>query len=64
MGADVCVELVGIAGVVQEGLEMLRVGGRYLWISNIVAGASAEIVPHDVVRLSRAIHGVVVYNPG
>ncbi len=63
VGADVCVELVGIAGVVQEGLEMLRVGGRYLWIGNIVAGSAAEIVPHDVVRLSRTIRGVVVYEP-
>ena len=63
VGADVCVELVGIAGVVQEGLELLRVGGRYLWIGNIVAGAAAELVPHDVVRLARTIRGVVVYEP-
>jgi D-arabinose 1-dehydrogenase-like Zn-dependent alcohol dehydrogenase len=34
-GADVVAEFVGSPAVVQEGLEMLRYGGRYLWIGNI-----------------------------
>ena len=49
-GADVCVEVAGVPGVVQEGLEMLRIGGRYLWMGNIVPGAAARIVPHDATR--------------
>ena len=62
VGADVCVEVVGVPGVVQEGLEALRVGGRYLWMGNIVPGQAAEIVPHDAVRLPKAILGVLAYD--
>jgi threonine dehydrogenase-like Zn-dependent dehydrogenase len=62
VGADVCVEVVGIAGVVQEGIEMTRVGGRYLWMGNIVPGMEAEIVPHDVVRQPKTIRGVLAYD--
>jgi L-iditol 2-dehydrogenase len=64
VGADVCVEVVGVAGVVQEGLEMTRVGGRYLWMGNIVPGLTAEIVPHDAVRQPKSIRGVLAYDRG
>ncbi len=59
--ADVCVEVVGIPAVVQEGLEFLRAGGRYLWMGNIVPEAKAEIVPHDAVRRPKQILGVLTY---
>ena len=62
VGTDVCVEVAGIAGVVQEGLEMTRVGGRYLWMGNIVPGMTAEIVPHDAVRQPKTIRGVLAYD--
>ena len=61
-GADVVVEVAGIAGIVQEGLEMTRVGGRYLWMGNIVPGVAAEIVPHDAVRQPKTIRGVLAYD--
>ncbi len=62
VGSDVCVEVVGLAGVVQEGLEMTRVGGRYLWMGNIVPGQKTEIVPHDAVRQPKSIRGVLAYD--
>jgi threonine dehydrogenase-like Zn-dependent dehydrogenase len=62
VGADLTIEVVGIAGVVQEGLEMTRVGGRYLWMGNIVPGMTAEIVPHDAVRQPKTIRGVLAYD--
>jgi threonine dehydrogenase-like Zn-dependent dehydrogenase len=61
-GADVVVEVAGVAGVVQEGLEMLRVGGRYLWMGNIVPGAEATIIPHDATRRPKLIQGVLTYD--
>ena len=61
MGADVCVEVAGVPHVVQEGLEMLRVGGRYLWMGNIVPGAAASIIPHDATRQPKLIQGVLTY---
>lgn len=62
VGADVCVEVAGVASVVQEGIEMLRVGGRYLMMGNIVPGATAEIVPHDAVRQPKTLLGVLSYD--
>ena len=62
VGADVCVEVAGVANVVQEGLELTRIGGRYLWMGNIVPGARAEIVPHDAVRQPKTIRGVLAYD--
>jgi threonine dehydrogenase-like Zn-dependent dehydrogenase len=62
VGADVCVELVGVANVVQEGIELLRVGGRYLMMGNIVPNAAAEIVPHDAVRQPKTLLGVLSYD--
>jgi L-iditol 2-dehydrogenase len=61
-GADLCVEVAGVPAVVQEGLEMLRVGGRYLWMGNIVPGAEARIIPHDATRQPKLILGVLAYD--
>jgi L-iditol 2-dehydrogenase len=60
-GADVALEVAGVPAVVQEGLELLRYGGRYCLVGNIVPGARGEVVPHDVVRGSREVLGVVGY---
>ena len=61
-GADAAVEVVGVTGVIEEGLKYLRAGGRYLWMGNIMPGMRGELVPHDVVRMSRQIVGVVTYD--
>jgi L-iditol 2-dehydrogenase len=61
-GADLCVEVAGVPAVVQEGLELLRVGGRYLWMGNIVPGAETTIVPHDATRQPKTIMGVLAYD--
>ena len=37
-GADVALEVAGVPAVVQEGLDLLRFGGRYCLVGNIVAG--------------------------
>lgn len=60
-GADVALEVAGVPQVVQEGLDMLRFGGRYCLVGNIVPGATAEVVPHDIIRTSREVLGVVGY---
>ena len=62
VGADVCVEVVGVPGVVQEGLELLRPGGRYLMMGNIVPDVSTEIIPHDAVRRPKQLLGVLSYD--
>ena len=60
-GADVALEVAGVPSIVQEGLDLLRYGGRYCLVGNIVPRVTGEIVPHDIVRLSRQVLGVVGY---
>jgi len=60
-GADLVAELAGSPDILQEGLDMLRRAGRYLWIGNVNAGVWGSLQPETVVRYSRRIVGVVVY---
>lgn len=62
-GADVVVEVVGKPEVVQEGLRMLRVGGRYLEIGNINLGKTFELDPSRLVFGNKTIVGVSLYEP-
>ena len=63
IGADVIAEFVGSPAVLAEGIEMLRYGGRYLWIGNINLGHTTSIDPGSVVRASKTIRGLIVYEP-
>ena len=63
VGADLVAEFVGSPRVLAEGIDMLRWGGRYLWIGNINLGFPTEIDPGNIVRCSKAIRGVIVYEP-
>jgi len=61
VGADIIAELTGSPQVLSEGIEMLRWGGRYLWIGNINLGFPTEIDPGKVVRCSKTLKGIIVY---
>jgi putative phosphonate catabolism associated alcohol dehydrogenase len=60
-GADLVAEFTGSTAVLEEGIEMLRAGGRYLWVGNINLGVEATIQPGQVVRNQRTIHSVIAY---
>ena len=62
-GADLVVEVSGSPAVLEEGVAMARVGGRILWIGNINLGRTGTVDPGQVVRGSRTIMGLVVYEP-
>ncbi len=62
-GADLVAEFVGSPHVLSEGVKMLRWGGRYLWIGNINLGFPTQIEPGDIVRCSKTIRGIIVYEP-
>ncbi len=63
LGAEVVAELVGFPTVVQEGLDMVRSGGRYLEIGNINFGMTMPYDPSQLVHGNKSIHGVVLYEP-
>ncbi|MBF8264831.1 MAG: Alcohol dehydrogenase zinc-binding domain protein [Dehalococcoidia bacterium] len=62
-GADVVAELTGIPQVAREGIGMVRMGGRYLWIGNINPGKMVEIDPSAVILGNRTIVGTGRYAP-
>lgn len=62
-GADVVAEFVGSPRVVEEGVRLLRMAGRYLWIGNITPGLPSSLDPGTVVRMAQTIRGIIVYEP-
>jgi L-iditol 2-dehydrogenase len=61
-GADVVLELVGLAGLLPEGVAMLRNGGTFVEIGNIVPDSKAEIYPSQLLR-GKKIVGSLMYRP-
>jgi alcohol dehydrogenase len=62
-GADVVVEVCGAPDVIPQGLEMLRVGGRYVLAGLVNPGATVAIDANVLVRKWIALKGVHNYHP-
>jgi threonine dehydrogenase-like Zn-dependent dehydrogenase len=62
LGADVVAELVGSAGVIDEGLRMLAWGGRYLEIGVFFTGTSFACDPGRLVAQNQRIECVGSYD--
>lgn len=60
-GADAAIEMAGVPAVIAEGIAYLRPGGRYVLIGNVMADATATIVPQGIVRAGKQLIGVVNY---
>jgi D-arabinose 1-dehydrogenase-like Zn-dependent alcohol dehydrogenase len=61
--ADVVMEVVGQAGVIPEGINMLGQFGRYVEIGNISAGKTTDLDPTKLVFPNKTIIGVSLYEP-
>ena len=61
-GADVVVELVGLGELVAEGVGMLRPGGTFVEIGNLMPGRTATFEPRTLLR-SKRIVGSIAYRP-
>lgn len=62
-GADIVAEFVGAPHAVEEGVKLLRPGGRYFWVGNITPDLPSALDPGTVVRGGQTIRGVIVYEP-
>jgi L-iditol 2-dehydrogenase len=62
IGADMVVEVAGVAQAFNEGLAMLRRGGKYVTIGNI-AGARADLDVSALISNQHRIIGVTHYTP-
>ena len=62
IGADVVVEVVGIAAAAIEGLDMVRINGKYVDIGNI-SGGSITMPTRDVIMRQIKWFGTMHYDP-
>lgn len=62
-GADVGVEVAGVPEAFSEGISLLRHGGRYLEMGNVVPGRTTEFDPGAFTRKSINVTTAIKYNP-
>ena len=62
-GADVVIEVCGVADVVPAGIQMLRIGGRYVLAGFVGPGANINIDAHDLVKKWITLRGIHNYHP-
>lgn len=63
VGADVAVEVAGVPEAFNEGIELLRTGGRFLEMGNVRPGHIISFDPGTLVRKSIDITTAVEYDP-
>ena len=62
-GVDLALELSGAAPALAASLELLRPGGKAVWVGAVFPTASLDLDPEAVVRRSIALEGVHNYAP-
>ncbi|MFB6107042.1 MAG: zinc-binding dehydrogenase [Halobacteriaceae archaeon] len=63
LGADVAVEVTGVPAAVDEGMRLLKKGGRYLEIGNIIPGKTTEFDPGRMTRKTVRVESLMRYEP-
>ena len=62
-GADLAVELSGAAVAIEQGVNVLRVGGRYVLVGSVSPSRDVAVNPEVIVRRMLTIRGVHNYGP-
>jgi D-arabinose 1-dehydrogenase-like Zn-dependent alcohol dehydrogenase len=62
-GADVALEVAGVADAFSEGVRFLKNTGTYVEIGNISFGDSTELAPSRLTWNSRTVIGIAYYQP-
>ena len=63
IGADKVVEVVGFPQVVEEGVDMVRMRGKYLEIGNIMPGSKASLDMAKFITNQIRFYGIQHYDP-
>ena len=62
-GVDIAIDMSGAASAMETGIELLRIGGRYVWVGAVFPGRPVSISAETVVRKLLCIQGVHNYTP-
>lgn len=62
-GADIVMELAGVPAAVPEGLALLRTGGTFVEIGNVMPGVHVDLDIGDLTRRAITILPVIRYEP-
>lgn len=62
-GFGVALELSGATSALEQGLQLLRIGGRYVWAGAVFPSRPLELMAETVVRRWLTISGVHNYHP-
>jgi len=62
-GVDIALELSGSASAIEGGLQLLRIGGRYVLVGTVFPTRAVPLSPEMVVRRLLRIEGVHNYTP-
>jgi len=63
IGADWVLEVVGVPGVIPDGVGFLNNGGTLLEVGNIGMGRTFSLDPSGLVYGNKSIRGVMLYQP-
>ncbi|MFH1921709.1 MAG: zinc-binding dehydrogenase [Planctomycetota bacterium] len=62
-GVDVAIDLSGDPTAMEAGIELLRIGGRYVWVGAVFPARPLSISAETVVRKLLSVQGVHNYRP-
>jgi putative phosphonate catabolism associated alcohol dehydrogenase len=62
-GIDVAIDVSGAPAAMETGIELLRTGGRYVWVGAVFPGRPLSIAAETIVRNLLSIQGVHNYAP-
>ncbi|ORW32100.1 L-threonine 3-dehydrogenase [Mycobacterium paraense] len=63
IGADWVLEVVGVPGVIPDGVGFLNNGGTLLEVGNVGMGRTFELDPSSLVYGNKSVRGVMLYDP-
>ncbi len=62
-GCDAAIEACGQPAAIAQGLDALRIGGRYLWAGCVFPGAMVQLDAYDIITRLITIQGLHNYAP-
>ncbi len=62
-GVDIAIELSGSTAAIDAGMQLLRIGGNYIWVGSVFPSPPASLSPEFIVRRLIRIQGVHNYAP-